>query len=225
MVRRFAFYFGVVYFLAFGVTTTASAQADEAAVKEAIEYLCLRMDRMNGSEISNYYSDVDGKLTLKTPSGERVIEDNTEKAAEAASALTRIPKYNNIADCEAQLLQVLLDVPIPIESSRKPTTTRTRTRSFSFSEWNTNCAENRSFSIPVNASEGWQIVPESIDTENIRSSDESVFKISNATENGFTISGSLTNGGQCGPFWTDERGRVRGAVHYEETSIVDATTR
>ena len=212
MAGSVAFIFGLVSFVVLGVVADARAQADDTAVREAIKYICFNVKLMDKSEITNYYSldDKDNELRLRTPGGEIIIDVKDVK-------LDDILLYTSIKACEEGLLNALVPAPAQTESNGSEQTP-VRVKSFSFSEWNTHCAEDTPFEIPVRVSEGWRIVPSSIDVTNVRSSSESsVEETRDATGDGFTIVGSLGNSGHCGPFWRDARGHVWGAVHYTET--------
>ena len=101
-----------------------------------------------------------------------------------------------------------------------------RTRTFEVGDTNNHCSGSRDVVWPVEAAEGWEIVPGSVKVSVVAVSSKSVYGgVTEETADGFTIRGRLVNNGDCirafgKTIARDGRGTLRVHAAYEEISYL-----
>ena len=113
----------------------------------------------------------------------------------------------------------------PVETLPKPDIDRPtpeperieRVRTQSFYDRNAHCASSRTVTWSVVPDKGWKIEVTSIKPKvTVKSTQSSFGGVLAPTEDGFQITGRITNNGDCGPFWKDGRGALGVTVSFNE---------
>ena len=95
-------------------------------------------------------------------------------------------------------------------------------RSQRFGHRNGHCQGTRHMVFPFNAQRGQQIDPHSIRARCRSSSRSSCNGLRNVQARSFGYSCTVSNNGNCGPFWRDGRGSCSGTVEWQEIHSVES---